>query len=544
MNSIPGLLRINRHTWLLVVLGVLFVTDLKSQNSLLNLKITLHIKEKPVEWVLREIEQQFPLHFSFNSNILPEKTVDLNCDKLPLAKVLEQVFGKGYLFKSTGSHVIILKRIEKERDPVIQSEILLTGVVLEGTSQRKVAGATVWSMEHMESVLSDSNGRFLLNIRRRTSSLAVRCSKIGYRDTLILLDLQHQKELTFKLFQSTPAPERLQILSSPGIPLRVIPPDPIEARLVGTQQILNSRNSVVYDHMPAQLSLIPNISTNLKMCGAVTNNFSVNVLGGYSAGVSGLEVGGLINITRQKVAGLQVCGGINQGPDTLIGMQAAGFANLGIHSVSGIQFAGVFNYTKGPVKGAQLAGLFNYAKKPGFQLAVINVGDTCSGSPLGIINIIRHGYYSIVLQSDEAGNFSLLGNTGTYHLYNRFGVSKYGSISDKAWALSYGFGKQFRSGHVISWSTELFSSVIGPNGVFDSLTLSKVTFDFKLNLRLSRHLVLMAGPQVYSLIGSSDNPYLISQLDKAKDWQLSSYSPRRTRFDNYWGLTAGLSYVF
>lgn len=529
---------------LITAIFLLIHPGVNGQISLLNRKISLTVKDKPVVWVLNEIERGQSLHFSYNSSILPEKSVTLNISNLPLIKVLEELLGKGYYFKSTSSHIIILKKLENERSSAATAEIIISGRVQDGNTGRSLASATLWNMERMESVLSDSNGRFTIRTRPRTSTLVLRCSKLGYRDSLAMIDINHHNELVFSILSDTPLPGRLQSLQSSGIQMRAVLPYPIVARLVGKQQILNSRNTIVYDHMPAQLSVIPNLSTNLKMSGAVTNNFSVNILGGYSAGVSGMETGGLVNITRYKVAGLQVCGGVNLGPDTLKGMQAAGFANYGSHYVNGVQFAGCFNYTDGIVKGAQFAGLFNYARNPGFQLAVINVADSCGGSPLGLVNIIRHGYYALVLISDEAGNISLLGNTGTHKLYNRFGISKYGSVSDKAWALSYGFGKHFRYGKMISWSTELFSSVIASDGKLDSLTISRVSFDLRINIRLSQHISLMAGPGLYTLIAWRDNPYISSHYSNNRDWYLSTYTPVNTRFENYWGICGGVSYTF
>jgi hypothetical protein len=62
---------------------------------------------------------------------------------------------------------------------------------------------------------------------------------------------------------------------------------------------------------PFQLSLVPGISTQGKMSGQVVNNFSFNLLGGYTGGTNGLEVGGLFNIDKKDVKYLQAAGLFN-----------------------------------------------------------------------------------------------------------------------------------------------------------------------------------------------------------------------------------------
>lgn len=54
-----------------------------------------------------------------------------------------------------------------------------------------------------------------------------------------------------------------------------------------------------------QISLFPGLSTQGKLSPQITTAFSVNVLGGYTGGVSMMELGGLFNITKTNVKYLQ-----------------------------------------------------------------------------------------------------------------------------------------------------------------------------------------------------------------------------------------------
>ncbi len=53
---------------------------------------------------------------------------------------------------------------------------------------------------------------------------------------------------------------------------------------------------------PYQVSVIPGVSTNGALNSQVINNFSFNILGGYSGGTNGFELGGLFNIDKKDVA--------------------------------------------------------------------------------------------------------------------------------------------------------------------------------------------------------------------------------------------------
>src|SRR5690606_33332308 len=97
---------------------------------------------------------------------------------------------------------------------------------------------------------------------------------------------------------------------------------------VSSKQKLQSLNlGGFFANTPFQTSITPGLSTHGSMSGQVVNKFSVNLLGGYTSGVNGVELGGGFNINKRNVNFLQ----------------AAGVFNLVGGSVSGIQLAGVNN---------------------------------------------------------------------------------------------------------------------------------------------------------------------------------------------------------
>lgn len=112
---------------------------------------------------------------------------------------------------------------------------------------------------------------------------------------------------------------------------------------------------------PAQVSLLGPLGSNGLRAGQTVNHVSINVLGGYAAGVDGFEAAGLINVDRDTVAGVQLAGLANVVGRHLDGFQAAGLANVLGGPGRGVQAAGLLNLATRPVAGGQVAGLFNYA---------------------------------------------------------------------------------------------------------------------------------------------------------------------------------------
>ncbi|RTQ53469.1 DUF4974 domain-containing protein [Hymenobacter gummosus] len=130
----------------------------------------------------------------------------------------------------------------------------------------------------------------------------------------------------------------------------------------------------------AQISFLGPLGSNGLRSGQTVNHVSINVLGGYAAGVEGFEAAGLFNVDRDTVAGVQLAGLANVVGRNLDGFQAAGLANVLGGSGTGWQAAGLLNVATRPVAGAQTAGLFNFVG-PRKRTAVLTASvDPASGA--------------------------------------------------------------------------------------------------------------------------------------------------------------------
>ena len=82
--------------------------------------------------------------------------------------------------------------------------------------------------------------------------------------------------------------------------------------LISSRQKLQSLNlGQFFTDRPFQASVIPGVSTQGKLSGQVVHHLSLNLFGGYTGGVNGLEVGGLFNINQKHVQYAQFAGLFN-----------------------------------------------------------------------------------------------------------------------------------------------------------------------------------------------------------------------------------------
>ena len=559
----------------LIISSAPFRTD--GQERLLDKKITLQVSKEKVETVLSHIESLSGVSFSYNSDIIPEDSlVSFSSVSKSIEKTLPIFLGKDFSFKSTGKYIIILQKNNRQELNPTKNKYTISGIVLDARTSRPLPLVTIYDMGSLESVQSDSSGSFKLSVVPKTNYLAIRSSKSEYSDTVSVINPALNESLLIKLFPVEKTLQKLDVIAIHEVPVSNFAGHRMIEKIVDKELLLNSQNVVIYDKRIAQLSLFPKVGTNLRMSGAVTNHFSINLLGGYSNGVAGFEAGGIVNINKNDVDGFQAsclvnltgrdvngfqASGVlnltkgnvngcqisvisNLGADTVKGVQAAGLVNVCDKKLSGLQLSPGVNISRGDETGAQIAGLVNYAANPRFQLGLVNIADTSDGAPLGIINIIRHGYYAFSLSADELQTGYLLFSMGTRRLYSIVGVSGSTANGQKSWGINYGLGSHFFYNHRLGLNVEFLSSVINAFGSFDSTMISRVSLSTQMSLRIGQNFYLNAGPSINTFIADADNPdvdgFISATLPK-NNWHYTSVN---TRYDAWFGVSAGLKYRF
>ncbi|HEY0066103.1 MAG TPA: STN and carboxypeptidase regulatory-like domain-containing protein, partial [Flavisolibacter sp.] len=505
--------------------------------SLLGRPISLEVNRQRFDQVLEIISNKGNFYFSYNSSIIRrDSLVSISAYNRPVAQVLDQLFGEGFEFRESGNYIIIRRtpvRITLVTNKAVTKDRLYTvsGYVLSDLTGMQISNASVYEKRLLASALTNEEGYFRLKLKNKTRRAELTVSKEFYEDTTVVIDPGYNQQVTITLLPEqgnviTIRPEDYFVPDS--LRVRVETREgPVEYtyvrtdtnRVEGTELgkfLLSSRQKIqslnlkkFFTDRPFQVSLIPGLSTHGKLSGQVVNNFSLNIFGGYSGGVNGIELGGLFNIDKKdvryvqvagllnivggKMTGLQVAGLSNTVLNPVHGFQLAGINNMARGHMDGLQLAGVYNHVSGTMKGTQFAGvanyaldkasgtqlasvanfsnrgidgtqisaIFNYAKKlNGVQIGLINVCDSSDGYSIGLINIVMKGYHKLAFSTNETLTANAAFKTGNKKLYSILLGGMNIDENEKAYSFGYGLGKEWTMGKTFYLNPELTSQYL------------------------------------------------------------------------------------
>ncbi|MFA6946370.1 MAG: hypothetical protein WC220_10770, partial [Pedobacter sp.] len=390
--------------------------------------------------------------------------------------------------------------------------------VIDEQTGRKVPDVSVYEKRLLESTLSDKNGYFRMRIRGDHQSVILTLSKEAYRDT----SLMFLSTVTVKPEGYTYEDDENMSYAS-----NIVERLGIGRFLVSARQKIQSLNiSGFLTSSPYQASLLPGLSSHGMFSSQVVNKASLNLLGGYTAGVDGAEIAGLFNVSKNNVQyvqlaglgnlvggsvrGFQAGGLVNSVLDSLIGFQAAGIVNDVRSGTEGWQAAGVFNHVRrdmngmqvagignlvsGNTRGVQIAGIGNVAAKEmkGIQIGLINVADTSSGFSLGLINWVNKGYHKLSLSSTDIFDTQVAVKTGNAKFYTMLIGAASFAKNKKAYSAGYGLGHDFILGKGLSASAEISSQGLYLGNWDYANILSKG--QLSMQIKLFKGLSAFAGP--------------------------------------------------
>ncbi len=421
--------------------------------QVLEQRVTIYFADAAVSEVLAGISRSYGTRFAFSSDMVPmHRRVTIEAQNEPLFKVLDRLFeNQPVQYATLNGQVVLKPERPRKPDPV--------GTLLETP---KIKPPVQTSPIYPPQELS--------------------------KEEIAAIERQKARWAQVAALEQW----RTRHLERPAVPVQAPPQEPVQAP---TQEPV---------HRLAQISLLPLIGTNALYSTRISNDFSLNVLWGISAGLSGVEIGGigntvvgdvtgvqiagigsivggqvtgtqiagLFNISEGRVQGFQAAGLFNLSGATdavqmsgmfniargqAEGLQAAGLFNLSAHTTGGTQLAGLFNRCSGhvrlqmaslfniagDVRHGQVATLFNRAKQvQGFQLGLINIADTVAGAPVGLINIIRRGYNRVELAHTDLFYGQIGLKFGAYNFYNIVQASAHWNSwsNHRIQGLSWGIG--------------------------------------------------------------------------------------------------------
>ncbi len=263
----------------------------------------------------------------------------------------------------------------------------------------------------------------------------------------------------------------------------------------------------------------------------------LNHQNGYADGV---QIAGVLNSALSGISALQIAGVLNVAAAEVGAAQLAGVLNTTIGNVNGAQVAGVLNACTGEVRGAQVSAVLNVAKKVrGMQVALINVSDSISGVPVGLLSYVHSGFHSVELSTDETFMINVAFRTGVRSFYNIFGAGNnpVGS-GDNIWYYAYGIGGSPRLGRRFNLDIQLTAHWLNYNSdpEFNLLNRFAVGADYKFSKTFS----IFAGAQLNGLLTDQINSLPDSVIPDDNDVVYDRNISADYNLKIYPGVRAGL----
>lgn len=549
--------------FLAALLYVLTATSIYGQPPL-ERKVSITANNVPLEKVLQEISTKANFYFAYNSSIIKtDSIVRLNIINRPVKDILFVLFQSNFEYKNTGNYIIL------RRAPVVHKAIhdrpaqdnkiyYISGYVSDDSTGEKIKDASVYVKERLVSTLTNDNGYFRLRLKDSYSKTALTVSRVAYQDTTILVDPKFNQPLSIGIVPQFQQEEIVTISPDPHpvggdtIPVEIAVDtflnskendfSKVEQTSLGrffatSMQRIQSLNLGSYlAQRPYQVSVIPGVSTQGKLSANVINNVSLNIFGGYTAGVNGAEIGGLFNMNKRNMEGAQAAGLFNLVGGDVRGAEASGIFNLVLGDVNGVQAAGITNTVKGNLSGVQVSGIYNHTARSsggmqiagignfsgstvsgvqvsgivnyarnlnGLQIGLINISDSSNGFSIGLINIVVKGYHKLSLYGTESLPFNAAIKTGNTNLYSILlgGINPY--EGKRQYSFGYGLGTERRLGKVLSANPELSSQYIY-QGSWDYVNLLN-KFSLNMNIHIGRYFSIFAGPSLNVFYSNQSN---------------------------------------
>ena len=363
-----------------------------SKTGLLDYVISVDIKDTPIKVILRTIEDLGKVKFSYNPKLIQEnKKVNLSIRQKTIRYGLNKIFDGTVRFKEVGNHIVLLENENKESIKArkkINTHFLFRGRIRDKKTGRPVQSASIYDVDSRLAVLSDKDGNYSLSIPISERVRSLYFSKKGYRKIVLVLKTDEAEELINDI-DLVPFEEEIEKMSpttTQQIP-QTLEDKALSGMLISEEVYSHSENlPEINESRFAQISLVPSlgIGSNLSTNGLITNNFSLNVLAGYSKGVEGLEIGGIANIVKGDVIGLQAGGVSNAVGGEFKGLQAGGVVNLIKGDFYGIQVGGIANVCRTHFTGVQASGILNSVNGYHYGIQLSGIGNDVNGGFKGI----------------------------------------------------------------------------------------------------------------------------------------------------------------
>lgn len=585
----------SRYLSLITSLVALASTAVHAQNNLARVVSVGNVDRQQIGAVLKKISSTGNFNFVYNNQTVPaDSVVSVASYRGTIYNFLNTLLGTDYEFKEVPGY-IVLRHAPRKLDLTAEvgtdpgKQWVVKGHVTDAADSKELNNVSIYEKNLLVSTLTDNQGNFELKLKSWNGAVILTATKENYRDTslFVLQDVNITSKTSKKRYEYYPEGDQTGSRFRRGF-----------ARLfVSSKQMIQGLNlGSFFALSPYQISLMPGLSSHGMYSSQVIDHISLNLWGGYTAGVQGVELAGLFNLNRTNVGflqaagvfnivggntyGLQLAGVYNQVFNRASGLQAAGIVNrahtftggvqlAGVGNTtdhtSGIQIAGVFNNAKtlngvqfsglmnftGSAKGLQLTGLINSShKKIGSQIAGIaniaskvhgiqfaalfNVADS-SDYPIALINFIKNGKKTLAVSTDEFLFTHLDFRSGGRVFYGLIGGGYKFTNEPARYIIDFGFGAHIKNGTRFTTDAEfVYENALGTKSNAYKVNSFKLLPGYKLN----RTLQLFAGPSFNITFFDRENNNL-----NIPGWELGRHVGDTNITVTHIGITGGLQIV-
>lgn len=519
-----------------------------AQTPLLERPISLRLNNEKISVVLESMAKQGNFSFSYNSDIFDvNNRGDITVSNKPVREVLNLIF-KGIISYKVRGNYIILQRNNQKQSP---KTIIISGYIIDTKTDKPLSKVTIYDPKSLSSSISDQYGFYRIILTANNFPIKLVISRADYEKRIITIKaIQNSHEnidLTPIIYRSIDPPiyddnsiEKRDFHINQDLSLENKPvsqpvgppfPDITDQHLFPTSPILDS---TLYDNrwdefkkklgkifvnrsqrinaqnvddslgQKFQVSLLPFLGTNRLLSGSIKNDYSVNILMGYSGGVRKLEVGGILNGVRNGVQGLQLAGLGNIVGGTVLGGQLSSIFNIAGYLEKGIQLSSGFNVVIRESGGWQISPV-NFAHRVvagGKQIGFINISDSTDTVPIGFLSFVGsgNGYKRLELSVDENQTTSFSFKTGVRKFYNILALHYNFNRKQEIFGLGYGLGRAYDLGKSWMLNTDLTTSVLVEYDAFSPNVASMWKLDLSFEKQIARNAAVTFGPSIKYLI--------------------------------------------
>jgi hypothetical protein len=342
-----------------LILLCLFLLDFLTASSqtvipILERRISINLNDESLPAALDRIGRLGGFSFSYSSSIIStDRRLTIRMSDRTIREVLNEIFMGTIQYKEKAGHIILVQSPPPAKPG--KTTLVISGYIEDMESGEKISGASLYEKESLTSAVTNQYGFYTIKLDDVRDKEELRISKKNYRDTIVSVSITGNSNTNILL-------KRIFKDSIPTSPKEAAKDSLKEEKIVlqlpyESEPNVRNINDTLYRQ--AQISFLPFLGTNGKLSGNVINDYSFNVLGGYSMGTRVMEIGGLFNIDRGNAEWFQIAGFGNMVGHTMNGFQAAGFFNVNGGETNGVQISGFANTNFDKTKGVQVAGFAN-----------------------------------------------------------------------------------------------------------------------------------------------------------------------------------------